>query len=170
MKIAFEARDLKLLMFLGASIFFVFLTGSNAPSGFSCQQEDATEVSCVSSSFVDEMITSEFELVSIERTQENTAVRMAIPSNSSFKLYPPGSANSYFIMDTDSGKKYHLLAAENIEYNEWTSGSRIFTLYFPALDTNVNEIHLVEGLNQTAMEGTPVNFFNVDLHYFGNTL
>lgn len=167
MKIAFEARDLKLLMFLGASIFFVFITGNFSNGTYEypvMEQASVASHSVGDYSIGEEVDRSDFDLVSIERNQESTVIKMAIPSHSSFKLYPPGSPNSYFIMDTESGKRYHLISAENIHYNQWTSGSRTFTLIFPALDSNVNEIHLVEGLNQTAMEGRPVNFFNVDLY------
>ena len=165
MKIAFEARDLKLLMFLGASIFFVYLNGNFSSNSCSSYDYLEAEQAVVSYSYsMDEVDRSDFELISIERNQESTVIQMAIPSHSSFKLYPPGSPNSYFIMDTESGKRYHLVDAVNINYNEWTSGSRSFTLIFPALDLDVKEIHLVEGLNQTAMEGRPVNFFNVDLY------
>jgi hypothetical protein len=167
MKIAFEARDLKLLLFLGASIFFVALNGNFSNNNYDCGNYDYPEMEQTEVSYsysIGEVDRSDFELISIERNQESTVIQMAIPSHSSFKLYPPGSPNSYFIMDTESGKRYHLVDAHNINYNEWTSGSRSFTLIFPALDLDVNEIHLVEGLNQTAMEGRPVNFFNLDLY------
>lgn len=146
MKIAFEPRDIKLWIFLIASVSFVYLTGFNQRTVDVAQYDE-----------------SGFELVNVNLDCKTTKIELYIPNTSMFKLYPPGSANAYFLLDINTGKRYPLLAAENIRYNEWTSGSQTFTLIFPRLDENVSEFHLIEGTNQVQMQGRAVNFFNIQL-------
>ncbi|MEZ4921141.1 MAG: hypothetical protein R2792_18720 [Saprospiraceae bacterium] len=86
--------------------------------------------------------------------------------NRSFTVHPPGTKKSFFIVDSDSGKRFNLLNVEGVPVFPQTielgpNESRDFNLTFEKLNSSSKKIHIIGGEPE---EGQDVaQFMGIDL-------
>jgi hypothetical protein len=77
----------------------------------------------------------------------NTRMKFELLEGEVMMIIPPGTEQSYFIKDTETGKEFNMIAGEGVKFQEWITGPLKFELVFEKLDANVKKINLIGGKN-----------------------